>query len=166
MTPEEEQVTGSSEAMMTNSEYDYGMPVHPVCDLFPLMDGVVLGYLEADIEEKGLLSPIVVHDGQLVDGHNRMLACRQAGIKPSFIEWRTLYQGTQSLPGWIWSTNAERRNLTLDQYVAVQVALQSWKDRDAAARQKMIEAGKQGGRGHKKNPATNSSHPFRTQPCS
>ena len=47
---------------------DYGMPVHPVCDLFPLMDAGSLAGLATDIKANGLLSAIVLHQGQIVDG--------------------------------------------------------------------------------------------------
>jgi hypothetical protein len=142
--------------------YDYGMPVHPVCDLFPLMRGSYLERLEGDILETGLVYPIVVHEGELVDGRNRLLACRRAHVKPRFVEWRDIYSGAESLARWIWSINAERRHLTDDQYLAVQVALSAWEEREAA-KLKQIGAGTrgaEGGRGNTKTPVTESSQGF------
>ena len=40
--------------------------------------------LSQDIRINGLLHPIVVHRGQIVDG--RLLACRERDIEPRFVE--------------------------------------------------------------------------------
>jgi len=134
----------------TSQDYDYGMPVHPVCDLFPLMDGEGIFNLQCDIEQNGLLNPIVVHEGQIVDGRNRLLACRQAKVDPVFVEWRKIYEGDRSIARWIWSMNAERRHLTVDQYVAAEVAITDWEKRQEEARQRMSEGGRAAGRSRPK----------------
>jgi hypothetical protein len=146
-----------------SSAEDYGMPVHPVCDLFPLMDKAALAGLAADIRANGLLHPIAVHEGQLVDGRNRLLACREAGVEPRFAEWSQIYQGPMPLARWIWSVNGERRHLTLDQITAAQVAIKAWEEQEAA-RQRQVEAGRQqaergkeGGRGRRKPLGSNSA---------
>ncbi len=132
-----------------NDKPDYGMPVHPVCDLFPLMDKASLAGLAADIRANGLLHPIAVHEGQLVDGRNRLLACREAGIEPRFAEWSRIYQGPMPLARWIWSVNGERRHLSIDQITAAQVAIKAWEEQEAA-RQRQIDAGKQFHKGRRK----------------
>jgi len=48
---------------------------HPVTQIFPLMTDADLRDLAEDIRENGLQNPIVVNDGQLLDGRNRALAC-------------------------------------------------------------------------------------------
>jgi hypothetical protein len=146
------------EQAVIETEYDYGMPVHPLCDLFPLMNGSDLGCLEGDLLENGLINPIVVHEGQLVDGRNRLLACKSAHVKPRFVEWRDVRSGSESLARWIWSVNAERRHLTLDQYLAVQVAFGAWEEQQAA-KLKMVEGGKAAGKGRPQQGVTKSSHP-------
>jgi ParB-like nuclease domain len=134
------------------------MPVHPVCDLFPMMAGSDLEALEADISLNGLIHPIVVHGGQLVDGRHRVLACRAARVQPIFVEWQEIYHGDRPLARWIWSVNAERRHLTLDQVLAVEVAVKAWEEIEAA-RQRQQSSAPGPGRGHKKV-QTNSSEPF------
>ena len=149
----------------TTTEYDYDMPVHPVCDLFPLMNGSDLECLEQDIMDNGLVNPIVVHNGQLVDGRNRLLACREARVEPRFVQWREIYTGKEELADWIWSVNAERRHLTVDQLLAVEVAFRAWVEREVA-KLKQIEAGKrgaEGGRGNKKTLPMKSSEGFPKQ---
>jgi hypothetical protein len=150
-----------SQPMITRLQYDYRMPVHPVCDLFPLMNGSDLEGLENDIKENGLLHSVVIHEGQLVDGRNRILACQQAEVEPRYVEWRDIYQGSQTLARWMWAINAERRHLTVDQYVAAQVALHSW-EASEAAKLKQIEAGKTAGRSRPqhKQLETNPSQPI------
>lgn len=134
--------------MPTVNEYDYGMPVHPVCDLFPLMSADELTKLESDIRNHGLMNPVVVHDGQLVDGRNRVLASKAAGVTLRCIEWRNIYKGDEPLSRWIWSINGER--LTTDQYVATEIALRAFEEQEAARlRQTSVLMKSAGpGRGH------------------
>jgi hypothetical protein len=124
--------------------------------LFPLISGNEFLTLGDDIRANGLVHPIVVHEGQIVDGRNRLLACKDVGVEPRYIEWKQIYNGPMTPAHWIWSVNVERRHLTLDQIVAVQVGIHAWEEQEAA-RQRQIEAGRQqaergkeGGRGHKK----------------
>jgi hypothetical protein len=57
------------------------LPVHPVADSFPLMSEPELRELGEDIKANGLLSKIIVYDGQLIDGRNRLDAMALVGIK-------------------------------------------------------------------------------------
>jgi len=136
--------------MMTDptitNEYDYGMPVHPVCNLFPLMTAPELDHLADDIRTHRLTNPLTVHNGQLVDGRNRLLACRRVGIEPDYLQWRSIYHGSETLAAWIWSINAERRHLTVDQWLAIHVEFQAFEEREAA-KLRQIEGGKTAGRG-------------------
>jgi hypothetical protein len=143
-----------------NSKPDYGMPVHPVCDLFPLIEGDDFLALCGDIQEHGLVNPIVIHEGQIVDGRNRFLACEDMGVKPRFIEWRVLYRGSMTVTRWIWSINVARRHLTIEQILALEIAVRGLELKEQAHQREI--AGKSadgtgGGRGHKLNPVTNRS---------
>lgn len=92
------------------------LPVHPLADLFPMMSDPEIDALAADIKRNGLLDPLVVHQDTLVDGRNRLAACRKAGIQPRFVEWSTLVPaGSCSLQQWIVSKNMNRRHLTAAQ---------------------------------------------------
>jgi len=127
------------------------MPVHPVCDLFPMMDPSSLAGLAADIKSNGLLSAIVLHEGQIVDGRNRLLACREAGVEPRFVDWRQAYTGAMPVDCWIWSLNVERRHLTPDQIAWAIVQRRAWQE-EKAARDRQAEAGKQFHKGSPKVP--------------
>jgi hypothetical protein len=142
---------------------DYGLPVHPVCNLLPLMGEEASTKLTEDIKEHGLIEPIVLHEGEIVDGRNWLLACRQAGVKPRFVKWTDIYKGPMPLSCWIWSVNIRRRHLSGDQIAVAVVEFREWELHEAA-RLRQIEAGKQqgdhgkkGGRGHAKPLPANSS---------
>lgn len=61
---------------------------HPICLLFPQLGGQELQELAADIKLKGLLHPILLYEGMILDGRNRYLACEIAGVEPRFVEWK------------------------------------------------------------------------------
>lgn len=82
--------------------------VHPVAALFPMMSDEELDDLAADIAANGLLHPIVLDDeGTLIDGRNRLEACRRAGVDPIFA---TLNGHEAS--AFILGANVARRHLT------------------------------------------------------
>ena len=64
----------------------FDLPVHPAADVFPMLDTDELSDLAADIKSNGLQHPIVVGmvDGveMLIDGRNRLAACKLAGVTP------------------------------------------------------------------------------------
>ena len=62
---------------------------HPVADLFPLLQSEAFQKLVADIQNNGLLEPILVDaERRIIDGRNRYLACLEAGVQPRLTEWQ------------------------------------------------------------------------------
>jgi len=57
-------------------EYEF----HPIAAAFPLMSGKPLDDLVKDIKDRGLELPIELYQGMILDGRNRYLACKKAGV--------------------------------------------------------------------------------------
>jgi ParB/Sulfiredoxin domain len=96
---------------------DEAAAVHPVAALFPMMSDEELDDLAADIKANGLIHPIVRDaDGVLIDGRNRLEACRRAGVKPTYTD----LDGHEPV-GFILSNNIARRHLSKGQ-IAMAVA--------------------------------------------
>ena len=55
------------------------MEFHPISECFPLIEGVEFDELVKDILANGLIHPISVYEGKILDGRNRFLACEKAG---------------------------------------------------------------------------------------
>lgn len=56
------------------------LPAHPLANLFPMIEGAEFDELVASIKASGLREPIIVLDGQVLDGRNRQAACEIAGV--------------------------------------------------------------------------------------
>jgi hypothetical protein len=82
--------------------------VHPAAAVFPMMSKPELDDLAADIKANGLLHPIILDaDGTLIDGRNRLEACRRAKVEPRFEQ----LNGHDPL-AFIVSANLTRRQMT------------------------------------------------------
>lgn len=82
-------------------------------NLFPLMSPEELQGLTASISAHGLRESIVLDQtGRILDGRNRFLACRLAGVAPRFRDWG----GTdEEARAWVIDTNLHRRHLSESQ---------------------------------------------------
>ena len=91
---------------------------HPASEIFPMMGESELADLAKDIRENGLLEPVVLFENLVIDGRNRMAACRLAGVQPQFIT-----ENIASPTQYVVSKNLHRRHLTLGQRAAIGVAM-------------------------------------------
>ncbi len=57
-----------------------GFPVHPMANIVPLDENLLS--LASSIQETGLLHPVVLYKGKIIDGRRRTLACAELGIVP------------------------------------------------------------------------------------
>jgi ParB-like chromosome segregation protein Spo0J len=87
---------------------------HPLCQVLPDMPKGQFEELVADIRANGLLHPIVLLDGQILDGRHRYRACVECGIEPQF----TPFVGTDPA-AFVVSENLVRRHLTESQRAMV-----------------------------------------------
>lgn len=95
--------------------------LHPLCVLFPRMVGAEFDALCDDIEANGLRTPIVLHEGMILDGGNRYRACLEAGVEPQFVEF-----AGGNLWSFVWSMNGSRRHMSPGQQAAIVASGQDW----------------------------------------
>src|SRR5579859_1577210 len=114
--------------------------VHPAAALFPLLPEPELAALADDIRDNGLVHPIVRHEGMVLDGRNRLAACRRAGVEPRFVEW----PGSGSPTLWVLSVNLHRRHLTESQRALIAAKAKEPLELEARQRQKALAGTRQG----------------------
>jgi hypothetical protein len=89
--------------------------------LYPIISDDELIELADDIRTNGLQNSIALYEGKILDGRNRILACRIAGAEPTFYDWKPK-KGISPVV-WALSQNSRRRHLTPSQkaFVALEV---------------------------------------------
>ena len=118
-------------------------PYHPACLLFPRMSDQELRALADNIKARGLDHDLVLHEGKVLDGRNRYLACEIAGVEPTFVEW----QGKGSPLEWVVGENLLRRHMSSSQRAVVALGLLPLLEEEAKGRQRLSPGrGKKGGR--------------------
>jgi hypothetical protein len=112
--------------------------VHPAAELFPMLVDSEIAELAKDIAAKGLVEPLVVWDGLLLDGRNRRRACEMAGVEPRFVEWH----GEGGSPvAFIAARNLHRRHLSESQRAAIAAQVKPMFEQEAAERQRFRQFG-------------------------
>jgi N6-adenosine-specific RNA methylase IME4 len=76
-----------------------------------------------DVKAHGLREPIVMFENRVLDGRNRLGACKAAGIAPTF----TVYQGDDPV-AYVISLNLKRRHLSESQRAMVAAKLATLRD--------------------------------------
>jgi hypothetical protein len=130
--------------------------VHPVASMFPPLPDDEYEDLKGSIELMGQTYPIIVQDGWLLDGRNRLRACIELELPPKIQE----YRGTLTPEFFIETVNMHRRHLDEGARAAISAKIRAWIiSRQNAEAQKTGKSadGKAGGRGRKKNLEMNSS---------
>ncbi len=123
------------------------MEFHEIANIFPLMEDAELDALVMDIKEQGLIEPLWLWQGKILDGRNRWNACCELGIKPQFKE----YMGNDPW-GFVVSMNLHRRHLNAYQRSVIVLKLKPILQEKAK--------GRPGGRG---KPLQNSVNVYNTQ---
>lgn len=104
---------------------------HEYADIFPMLSESDIRELADNIKTRGLIEPIVLLDGKILDGRNRYEACRRAAVRPRFIE----FDGATARPGaipvdplaYVLSKNLHRRHLSESQRAMVAAKLANMK---------------------------------------
>src|SRR6516164_1990971 len=88
-----------------------GYVAHELADLLPMIDGVNFENLKADIAKNGILEPILLFEGRILDGRNRYRAAKALG-KVRAGNFKT-FEGTYvEAEAYVFSTNFLRRQMT------------------------------------------------------
>lgn len=94
--------------------------LHDLCKILPDMSAEQFRAHVADIRANGLLHPIVLHEGKILDGRHRYRACLEIGAEPRFVE----FAGRDAL-AYVLSENLHRRHLSESQRAMVAAKLAS-----------------------------------------
>ena len=105
------------------------MEAHKFADVFPMIEGNELEVLKTDIQEHGLLNPIVLYEDKILDGRNRFKACNEIGIEPKF----ETYKGNKPLE-FVISLNLKRRHLTQSQAGVIALSVMPMLEEEAMKR--------------------------------
>lgn len=94
---------------------------HPLAELFPMLPEGELMELADDICTFGLRNPVVLLDGKILDGRNRLAACAIAQVEPVFVD----YDGDDPL-NFVLSHNLHRRHLSESQRALIAAQIVDW----------------------------------------
>jgi phage N-6-adenine-methyltransferase len=109
------------------------LQIHELASIFPRMPGEEFAALKLDIKANGLLEPIWLYDGKVLDGRHRYYACQETSVEPAFRE----YKGSDPR-GFVVSLNLKRRHLDATQRSAVAAELanmqvgRNWQESNSA----------------------------------
>jgi hypothetical protein len=85
----------------------HDMLFHSLAEIFPMLVTARVEELASDVGQRGLLQPILLYEGKILDGRCRYRACLLAGIEPRYES----YTGADPV-GVVLSLNVRRRHLT------------------------------------------------------
>lgn len=90
-----------------------GLPFHELTNTFKMMEGVELEALALSIQHDGLLEPIVLYEGAILDGRARYRACQMIGVSPMYRQYNEEKEGDPER--FVIAQNIMRRNLSISQ---------------------------------------------------
>ena len=101
------------------------MKVHKLAELFPAMPPDEYEALKQDVKAHGVLVPIVVYAGEIIDGRHRWQAAQETGKKCPKTEWEPTSASPDDIDAELWgyllSLNSKRRHLDKSQLAMIAV---------------------------------------------
>lgn len=94
---------------------------HPLSSAFPQMSDEDFGSLVEDIRQHGQRDPVTLHEGMVIDGWHRYMACQELDVPCNFDD----YTGEDPV-AFVRSKNQHRRHYQKSQQAAIEVALSVW----------------------------------------
>lgn len=101
------------------TEYEF----HETANAFPFISGEAYETLKRDIEKNGILEPVYIYDGKIIDGRNRYRIAIDLGLTDIPTQE---YQGDNPV-GFVQSMNLHRRQLSPSQKAAAAAFLADFK---------------------------------------
>jgi hypothetical protein len=105
------QMTTSVPAMRFEFEY----AAHELANLLPMIDPSRFAELREDIRRNGILEPIKLFEGRILDGRNRYKAARECGHQFSEADFEEFIGSYADAEAYVFSTNFLRRQLSASQ---------------------------------------------------
>jgi hypothetical protein len=93
---------------------------HPLAKVLPAMSGEDYGQLRDDIAANGLLDPITLYEGKVLDGIHRQKVCAETKVDPRYEQ----FEGDDPVR-FVFSKNIARRHLTVGQRAMLGTEIQS-----------------------------------------
>jgi ParB-like chromosome segregation protein Spo0J len=87
---------------------------HPLADKIPSMSAEEYVILSDDIQQHGLLEPITIHEGMILDGRHRYKACKAVGYKFKPTDFIALPAGIDPFD-YVVAKAVARRHMTAEQ---------------------------------------------------
>lgn len=109
------------------TEYEF----HPLSVYFPMLPQSEYEELKDSISKFGLLEPITLFDGKILDGRNRYRACKEIGVKPKFRIYETNKHGPLDF---VVVANMRRRHLTEAQKAQIIIDIEGRPEPDYGAK--------------------------------
>ena len=111
-------MTQAATSMHAESDIGLQYKPHPIADIFPLISGKEFVELKEDIRKHGVLQPVVLYEGRILDGRNRYRAAQEVGAEIPTTE----YLGNDPV-GYVVSMNLARRHLNESQRAMIAAEL-------------------------------------------
>jgi phage N-6-adenine-methyltransferase len=104
---------------------------HPIADIFPEMSPEDYTRLIFSVKRDGLLEPIWLYEGCILDGRHRYKACAESGVEPRF----EIFEGTHDdAMTFSLALNLNRRHMTTEQKAALGVSIKCYEAERARER--------------------------------
>jgi hypothetical protein len=91
--------------------YDNLIP-HELANLLPMIEGSKFAELKEDIRKNGIIEPVKLFDGRILDGRNRYKAGKEIGYKFTAKDFDAFEGDYAAAESYVFSTNFLRRQLT------------------------------------------------------
>jgi hypothetical protein len=96
-------------------DFKFEYAAHDLANLLPMIDEARFAELREDIRKNGILEPIKLFEGRILDGRNRYKAAKAVGYAFKAEDFETFTGTYAEAEAYVFSTNFLRRQLTAAQ---------------------------------------------------